>query len=77
MGVGWFRRKEVAALDLAPKFRDDWEHGICLREHVTKSLQRTVNENGEVSTLTEASQRLQAVGSPLAIPAQGRRRGMA
>jgi 8-oxo-dGTP pyrophosphatase MutT (NUDIX family)/2'-5' RNA ligase len=62
-GAAWFRRKEVAALNLAPKFREDWEKGICLREHVTKALQRTVNETGEVSILTEASQRLQAVGS--------------
>ena len=62
-GVAWFRRKEIGDLDLAPKFREDWEKGITLREHVTKSLQRTVNETGEVSTLTEASQRLQAVGS--------------
>ena len=49
-GAAWFRRKEIAALDLAPKFREDWEKGICLREHVTKALQRTVNENGEVSS---------------------------
>jgi hypothetical protein len=62
-GAAWFRRKEVGALNLAPKFREDWEKGVCLRDHATKALQRTVNENGEVSVLTEASQRLQAVGS--------------
>jgi 8-oxo-dGTP pyrophosphatase MutT (NUDIX family) len=62
-GTAWFRRKEVGALDLAPKFREDWEKGICLKDHATKALQRTVNETGEVSILTEASQRLQAVGS--------------
>jgi len=62
-GAAWFRRKEIAGLDLAPKFRDDWEHGISLREHVTKALQRMVNENGEELVLTDASQRLQAVGS--------------
>jgi 8-oxo-dGTP pyrophosphatase MutT (NUDIX family) len=62
-GAAWFRRKEIAALDLAPKFREDWEHGITLREHVTKALQRMVNANGEVLTLTPASQALQAVGS--------------
>jgi 8-oxo-dGTP pyrophosphatase MutT (NUDIX family) len=60
-GAGWFRRKEVGNLDLHPPFRRQWEsadwHGIG------KSLQRTVNENGEVSELTEASQRLSAVGS--------------
>ena len=63
LGAAWFRRKEIGALDLAPKFREDWEKGICLREHVTKGLQRTVNETGEISTLTEASQPLQAVGA--------------
>jgi hypothetical protein len=62
-GAAWFRRKEVGALNLAPKFREDWEKGICLKDHVTKALRRTVNENGEVSVLTEASQRLQAAGS--------------
>ena len=60
-GTGWFRRREVGDLDLHPPFRRQWEsadwHGIG------KSLQRTVNENGEVSVLTEASQPLQAVGS--------------
>ena len=63
LGAAWFRRKEIAGLDLAPKFREDWEKGICLREHVTKSMSRRVNENGEVTELTEASQALQAVGS--------------
>ena len=65
-GAAWFRRKEVGNLDLAPKFREDWERGITLREHVTKAakpLQRMVNENGETLTLTPASQALQAVGS--------------
>ena len=60
-GTGWFKRREVADLDLHPPFRRQWEaadwHGIG------KSLQRTVNESGEVLTLTPASQRLQATGS--------------
>ena len=62
-GTGWFRRKEISALDLTPKFKDDWDHIIadCL-DGIKKSLQRTVNENGEVSDLTDASQALQAVG---------------
>ena len=62
-GAAWFRRKEVGNLNLAPKFREDWERGITLREHVTKALQRMVDENGEVLTLTPASQALQAAGS--------------
>ena len=70
-GVAWFRRKEVAGLDLAPKFRDDWDHIIAdcldgLKHDLGKAavpLQRMVNENGEVLELTPASQRLQAVGS--------------
>jgi 8-oxo-dGTP pyrophosphatase MutT (NUDIX family) len=62
-GAAWFRRKEIGNLNLAPKFREDWEQGITLREHVTKASQRMVNENGEVLTLTPASQALQAVGS--------------
>jgi 8-oxo-dGTP pyrophosphatase MutT (NUDIX family) len=61
--AGWFRRKEISALGLAGPFREDWETGICLKDHVTKALQRTVDENGQVSELTPASQRLQAVGS--------------
>ena len=63
LGAAWFRRKEIAGLNLVPKFREDWEQGICLQEHVTKALQRVVNETGEVSTLTGASQPLQATGS--------------
>ena len=76
-GAAWFRRKEITGLDLAPKFREDWEKGITLREHVTKSLQRTVNETGEVSVLTEASQPLQAVGSRWPYPRRQRRHGTA
>jgi 8-oxo-dGTP pyrophosphatase MutT (NUDIX family)/2'-5' RNA ligase len=67
-GTGWFRRKEISDLRLVPKFKDDWGHVIadCLdgiKKDLAKVLQRAVNENGEVLTLTPASQRLQAVGS--------------
>ena len=64
-GTGWFKRKEVGKLDLTPKFRDDWEHIIadCLDRFTGKTRWRSVNENGEVSDLTDASQTLQAVGS--------------
>lgn len=62
-GVGWFRRKEIDELNLAPKFREDWDSSINLREHVTKSLQRAVDENGQELFLTPAGQELQAVGS--------------
>ena len=63
-GTGWFRRREVAGLDLHPPFRRQWESADWHR--IGKSaapLQRMVNENGEVLTLTPASQALQAVGS--------------
>ena len=60
-GTGWFKRREVGDLDLHPPFRAQWESADW--HAIGKSLQRTVNENGEVSELTEASQRLQAVGS--------------
>jgi 8-oxo-dGTP pyrophosphatase MutT (NUDIX family) len=70
-GTGWFRRGEAGALSLAPKFRDDWDHVIAdcldgLKKDTAKAaapLQRMVNENGEVLTLTPASAALQAVGS--------------
>jgi hypothetical protein len=63
-GTGWFRRKEVADLPLHPPFRTQWESTDWRDPYgIGKSLQRTVNENGEVSELTEASQRLSAVGS--------------
>jgi 8-oxo-dGTP pyrophosphatase MutT (NUDIX family) len=62
-GVAWFRRKEIAGLDLAPKFREDWETGISLKEHVTKALQRVVDEQGQVLTLDKPAQRLQAAGA--------------
>jgi 8-oxo-dGTP pyrophosphatase MutT (NUDIX family) len=50
-GVGWFKRKEIADLDLTDKFRDDWENHPnleqALKESANKSLQNMVNENGE------------------------------
>ena len=63
-GTGWFRRKEVGDLDLHPPFRRQWE-ATDWRDvgKAAASLQRMVNENGEVLTLTPASQALQAVGS--------------
>lgn len=61
LGVGWYKRKEVGDLNLSDAFRGEWE-AIDWKD-VTKALQRMVNENGEVLTLTPASQALQAVGS--------------
>lgn len=52
-GAAWFRRKEIGKLDLAPKFREDWEKGICLKDNATKSLQNIRTENGEWLTTTE------------------------
>ena len=46
-GAAWFRKKEVGHLDLAPKFREDWEKGICLKDNATKALQNVRNETGE------------------------------
>ena len=60
-GTGWFKRREVGDLDLHPPFRRQWEAADW--RHIGKSLQRAVNENGEVLTLTPASQRLQATGA--------------
>jgi hypothetical protein len=47
-GAAWFRKKEVGNLRLAPKFREDWEDSVCLKNNATKSLQRLATENGEV-----------------------------
>src|SRR6202044_906528 len=63
-GTGWFKRREVADLDLHPKFREQWAAADW--HHVGKSaapLQRMGNENGEALELTEASQRLRPAGS--------------
>jgi hypothetical protein len=38
-GAAWFRKKEVGNLKLAPKFREDWEDSVCLKDNATKSLQ--------------------------------------
>jgi hypothetical protein len=46
-GVAWFRRKEIGKLDLASKFREDWEKGICLKDNAVKHLQNIRTENGE------------------------------
>jgi 8-oxo-dGTP pyrophosphatase MutT (NUDIX family) len=47
-GAAWFRKKEVGHLNLTPKFKDDWEDSICLKENATKSLRRMATENGEI-----------------------------
>lgn len=46
-GAAWFRRKEVGKLNLAPKFREDWESGICLKDNAVKIAQNLRNETGE------------------------------
>jgi 8-oxo-dGTP pyrophosphatase MutT (NUDIX family) len=60
-GTGWFRRGEVADLPLHGPFRRQWETADW--KHLGKALQRVVDENGEVLTLTEPAQRLQATGA--------------
>ena len=72
-GTGWFKRREVGDLDLHPPFRRQWESADW--RHIGKSLQRAVNENGEVLTLTPASQRLQATGARWPYPHRARRHG--
>ena len=62
-GTGWFRRKEVGDLDLHPPFRAQWESTDWRDPYGIGKSQRAVNENGEVLTLTPASQRLQATGA--------------
>ena len=37
-GAAWFRKKEIGDLDLTPKFREDWERGVDLKDNVTKAL---------------------------------------
>jgi 8-oxo-dGTP pyrophosphatase MutT (NUDIX family) len=46
-GAAWFRKKEIGELDLTPKFREDWDKSIRLKDNVTKSAQNVVTENGE------------------------------
>ena len=38
-GAAWFRRKEVGHLNLTPKFREDWEDSVCLKDNAVKVLQ--------------------------------------
>lgn len=45
-GAAWFRKKEIPDLDLTPKFREDWEKGIKLKDNATKAIRST--ENGEL-----------------------------
>jgi len=47
-GTGWFKRKEIGDLNLTPKFRDDWEKEVQLKERLAeKALRNRTNENGE------------------------------
>ena len=62
-GTGWFRRKEIDALNLVPKFREDWDEGITLRDHAAKALQRMVDENGTELYVNGPGQELQATGA--------------
>ena len=53
-GTGWFRRGEISDLDLAGKFRDDWEKDVHLARELKalKALARVADENGQVNLLT-------------------------
>ena len=61
-GVGWFRKKEIAELRLTPKFGEDWNSGITLKDHVMKVLKiLDRNESGEV--LVDPAQNAQGGGA--------------
>ena len=67
----WFRRKEIGDLDLAPKFREDWEKGITPAgtRHQEPSAdgerdRRSLHAHGGLSAPPGCRQ-------PLAIPASG------
>jgi 8-oxo-dGTP pyrophosphatase MutT (NUDIX family) len=60
-GTGWFRRKEIDDLNLAPKFREDWFESVNLREHVTKH--QIVTENGEQLVVSDPGQPLYPAGA--------------
>ena len=53
-GAAWFRRGEIGDLDLAPAFREDWEHGVDLREHVTKGAADASDPNPVEATHVES-----------------------
>jgi 8-oxo-dGTP pyrophosphatase MutT (NUDIX family) len=60
-GTGWFRRKEIDDLNLAPKFREDWFESVNLRSHVTKH--QIVTENGEQLVVSDPGQPLYPAGA--------------
>ena len=68
-GVAWFRRKEIGELDLTPKFREDWETGISLKEHVNKFIVNT--ESGEMLETTREDDVLIPAGARWPYPRRG------
>ena len=62
-GAAWFRRKEIAFQNLTPKFREDWETGIRLYDHVTKSRQHIVTAEGEWLDVDDPERRGAGTGS--------------
>lgn len=60
-GTGWFRRKEIDDLNLTPKFREDWDDTVNLRDHVAKH--QIVTENGEQLTVSNPDEPLYPAGA--------------
>ena len=61
-GAAWFRKKEIGFLNLTGKFREDWEEGISLQDHVTKA-QRIVTVEGEILNVDDPDRRGAALGA--------------
>lgn len=70
-GAAWFRRKEIGKLDLTPKFREDWESGITLKDNVTKNLQNTVTPEGEWLVLDDPDRHGAGMGARWVYPHRG------
>jgi SPP1 gp7 family putative phage head morphogenesis protein len=66
-GAAWFRKKEIGELNLTPKFREDWEKGIKLKDNVSKAMDR--RDTGEI--LTSPQQNPQGSGSRWNYPHDG------
>jgi 8-oxo-dGTP pyrophosphatase MutT (NUDIX family) len=75
LSTGWFRRKEISDLNLADKFRDDWENHpdleSALKESASKHLQSMVTETGEQIVLDDPDRHGAGMGSRWPYPQRG------